>query len=244
VRVRIRFSKLGKVRFLGHRDVARVWERSWRRCGLAIEYTQGFSPRPRVHFGLALPTGYESLAEYLDVDVPEGAGPLDLVALPELLSEALPEGMAAQAASAIERSEPSLQEAVTSSTWLIEAVGRPAAVTAAVDQALEAETIVVARTRKGKPVTDDIRPFIRELRVEAPTDRGVRLVAELGAQPRTLRPAELIAALDDQSVAAVDEGISEGRVRRTHQWISSGGAKWEPLPLPATRAPHVEARAS
>ena len=66
MRVRLRFTKLGKLRFLGHRDLARCWERAIRKAELPIAYSEGFSPRPRMHFGLALPTGCESEAEYGD----------------------------------------------------------------------------------------------------------------------------------------------------------------------------------
>jgi len=74
VKVRIRFTKQGKVRWTSHRDVARIWERALRRAGLPVAYTEGFSPRPRLSFGLALPTGYESDAEYLDVDLLDPIG--------------------------------------------------------------------------------------------------------------------------------------------------------------------------
>ncbi len=72
MRIRFRFSKLGKIRFTSQRDVARMWERALRRAGLPLAYTAGFSPRPQLSFGLALPTGCESLAEYLDVALDEG----------------------------------------------------------------------------------------------------------------------------------------------------------------------------
>jgi len=67
MRIRFRYSKLGKIRFTSQRDVARMWERAIRRAHLPIAYTEGFSPRPQLSFGLALPTGAESLAEYLDM---------------------------------------------------------------------------------------------------------------------------------------------------------------------------------
>src|ERR1019366_4196594 len=67
MRIRFRFAKLGKIRFTSQRDVARMWERALRRAALPLAYTEGFSPRPQLSFGLALPTGCESLAEYLDV---------------------------------------------------------------------------------------------------------------------------------------------------------------------------------
>ena len=66
-RLRLRFTKAGKIRFTSHRDVARMWERALRRSGLPVAYSQGFAPHPLLSFGLALPTGCESTAEYLDV---------------------------------------------------------------------------------------------------------------------------------------------------------------------------------
>ena len=116
MRLRIRFQKLGKVRWTSHRDVARMWERACRRVRLPLAYTGGFSPRPKLSFGLALPTGAESLAEYLDLDLAEEAT-VDVEALPELLSPALPAGVEALAAAVIDARAPSLQEDVESCTW-------------------------------------------------------------------------------------------------------------------------------
>jgi hypothetical protein len=78
--LRLRYSKLGKVRFTSQRDMARMWERALRRSGLPVAWSEGFSPRPLLSFGLALPTGAESLGEYVDVrldslgPVPETSG--------------------------------------------------------------------------------------------------------------------------------------------------------------------------
>ena len=127
MRVRIRFQKVGKVRWTSHRDLARIWERAIRRVNLPVAYSQGFSPRPRLHFGLALSTGHESLAEYLDVDlVPDAANlpceeNLDVLVGP--LSEALPVGIDVVALAEISTSVPSLQQAVTSCRWEIEVRG-------------------------------------------------------------------------------------------------------------------------
>ena len=55
MRLRVRFQKLGKVRWTSHRDVARMWERACRRVQLPLAWTAGFSPRPKLSFGLALP---------------------------------------------------------------------------------------------------------------------------------------------------------------------------------------------
>ena len=56
MRIRARFAKRGKVRFTSHRDLARIWERVLRRAALPVARSEGFSPRPKLHFGLALST--------------------------------------------------------------------------------------------------------------------------------------------------------------------------------------------
>ena len=251
MRVRFRFAKQGKVRFTSHRDVARLWERALRRAELPVAKTEGFSPRPKVHFGLALSTGHESLGEYLDVDFREPeAEALDLDALPGRLTPLLPEGLTVEVAATISTSDPSLQQAVTSCSWTIGALGLEGDVaTGAVSRLLERDEVMVTRQRKGNDVTDDIRPYILHLAVIGSTPgvlspsgectiapAGSLLEAELATQPRGLRPSELLAALDPPA--------TEGRVRRTHQWITLDGARTEPLSAGATSTTYAQVRAS
>jgi radical SAM-linked protein len=226
MRVRFRFSKLGKVRWTSHRDIARMWERAFRRVPLPLAYTQGFSPRPKVSFGLALPTGAESVAEYLDVETAEGAE-FDVVQLPARLTPALPAGIDVLAAATIDDRADSLQHEVTSCSWTVGVVGAGADELAElVDRALAADTLVVSRERKGKASDEDVRPGI--LSVVA---AGTVLECELTAQPRALRPSELVRALSP--------ALEETNVRRIAQWIQRDGARSEPLALglDATDAP-------
>ena len=243
MRIRVRFTKLGKIRWTSHRDIARVWERIIRRVGLPIAYSQGFSPHPKVHFGLALSTGHESDAEYIDIDLdpasPNLPTPADLGNLLLQLTAVLPVGMEATAIAEIPGNEMSLQQAVTSCEWRIEIRGAaPTEVAAAIDRVLAAPELVITRQRKGKDVTDDVRPYLLDLTVVGPTDDGTEIDAHLATQPRGLRIGELLAVLGT--------GGEEGRVRRTTQWTLLDGARVEPLAGPpgATSAPHVEARAS
>lgn len=243
VRIRIRFSKLGKVRFTSHRDVARIWERALRRAELPLAYTEGFSPRPKLSFGLALSTGYESLGEYLDVALRRDD--VELEQLPTLLDPVLPVGVEVQAAMRLPAGAESLQQAVTSCTWHVELRGTPVAdAIQAVERVLGAPELVVRRERKGREVSDDIRPGILAARVldasEAHTDTGsaIWLETELAAQPRSLRPAELVVAL------ALPTTV--GTVVRMHQWTQAGGARQEVMNLPpaATLVRTQQARAS
>ena len=245
IRVRLRFTKLGKVRWTSHRDVARMWERAFRRVALPVAYTGGFTPRPKVSFGLALPTGHESVAEYLDVELV--APNLDIAGLPAQLSSALPLGIDVLAVAVVDDRSGSLQEEVGSSSWEVEAVGAPEDKLAElVDQALRADRIVITRERKGAEVVDDVRPSIISVAVTGPPPcqleghdehtPGALLACELATRPRGLRPAELLRALGP--------GLEEGHVRRINQWIERDGARREPLPVGATDAPRAGVCAS
>jgi radical SAM-linked protein len=219
MRIRLRFAKLGKVRFTSHRDVARMWERALRRLELPVAYTEGFSPRPKLSFGLALSTGHESVAEYLDVELREEP---DLDALPGQLSAQLPVGIDVTAAAPLAPGTPSLQEDVSSCTWRIEALGLGTAeAEALVDAALAADELVITRTRKGREVTDDLRPAVLTVHLVGPTATGAELEAELAVHPRSVRPAELLLALRP--------GLEEGRVLRAAQWIWRDADRLEPV---------------
>ncbi|HWH34449.1 MAG TPA: TIGR03936 family radical SAM-associated protein, partial [Acidimicrobiales bacterium] len=224
MRVRVRFAKRGKVRFTSHRDVARMWERALRRARLPVARTEGFHPRPKLSFGLALSTGHESLAEYLDIELAEPLEPAEIGSLAGRLTPELPAGVDALAAQPLAPGSRSLQEAVGSCSWEIEAWGltRPE-IDERLSRALAAERLVVTRTRKGREVVDDLRPAVLAAAVVDTVPGGARLQAELAVHPRSVRPGELL--------GAIDPVLEEGRVRRTAQWIWHDDAREEPLPL-------------
>lgn len=70
-RVRIRFTKLEDLRWISHRDLIRVWERLFRRAGVALSMTEGFHPKPRMNFPSALAVGIAGLDELLEIDLAE-----------------------------------------------------------------------------------------------------------------------------------------------------------------------------
>jgi radical SAM-linked protein len=247
--LRLGYAKQGKVRFISHRDVARAFERAFRVGQWPLAFTEGFSPHPKVSFGLALSTGYEGDTEYLDVELavddPDEGELGDLLAV---LEPSLPAGLAVWGAAVLAPRTTSLQEAVTAVEYLVDVelesdgtlgdgdgpLGDGGSVEPgarrldrACEQVLAAETLVGVRRRKGREVEDDLRPAILEL--EAVSDRTLRLVT--ATQPRGARPREILAVLGD--------GLTESRVRRTHQWIERDGSRCEPLDELGARRVHV-----
>jgi radical SAM-linked protein len=229
MKLRIRCTKLGKIRFVSHRDGARLWERALRKVGLPTAHSAGFTPRPKISFGLALPTGAESIAEYVDVELRDGVSP-DLDLLRTELSEALPDGIDVTVVAERQHADESLQEVVTSCTWeLWSDLLAPADIETATGL-LDAGRLMIERERKGHRHLDDIRPAVLDLHPDA---TGQRLVAELATIGRALRPSELA------SLAFADVDPLDVRALRTHQWISHDGDRREVLSLPAAMAAHT-----
>lgn len=246
-RVRVRYTVRGKVRFLSHRDVARVMERAIRRAGVPVAYTHGYSPRPKVAYGLALPTGYESDGEYIDIYLDRRrAGVTDLDEMAIALSASLPSGLEVAAVAEVAAEEGSLQDSVHSTSWMVlidgvdqshgadqsHGVGHEELSTRA-DALLDASSHEIEIIRKGKQVREDLRPLLLGLSVTSEEGHTV-LQVELGTKPRSIRPSELLAAL----------GVPEALlVRRTNQWTRRDGERAEPLALDAP-SPRANACAS
>ena len=239
MRVRLRWSKQGKIRFCGHRDAARIWERAVRRAELPVAYSQGFSPRPRISFGLALATGQESVAEYLDVDL--RVSPEEIfgwaAGMPELLGAALPDGMTVTDACPLRPGAASLQEAVTTCTWEFALAESDVTFAAGWAQRVRsAESLPLQRERKGRTSTSDVRTAVGDLHI-LDASSGSVLVAELGTKPRAVRPAEFL--------RLIAPPLAAGRVRRLHQWITRDGGRYEPLaPEAGALAPAGDALAA
>ncbi len=233
-RLRLRYTKLGKVRFLGHRDLARCLERALRRAEVPVARTGGFTPRAKIAFGLALPTGAESTAELLDLELVEDST-IDLALLPDELSAALPQGVDVVAATSAPPGDGSLQQTVTSSEWEVALPGAdPLELSAGVERAMAASTIQYQVERKGVQADADLRPALLSLAVLLPVVTGdaprlhAELVSAAGTGGRTVRPSEVVSALWPH--------LGAGRVRRVAQWIDRDGERREPLPLPPTTA--------
>jgi radical SAM-linked protein len=244
--VRVRYAKRGKVRWISHRDVARAFERALRIEQLPLAFTLGFSPRPKVSFGLALSTGYESEAEYLDLELAE---PVDLESLPSRLTAALPVGLEVDAVVALEERAPALQESVAAVTWQVEVTDDDGQAVPAemlrelVAGARSAPVLEVTQVRKGRASIADVRPAIRRLDVleaRSSTDSSATVEMELLTQPRGAKPSEVVAAIAGLSPSPL--ALVVGRAVRTHQWIERDGARCEPLDADTRpRVPQVRA---
>jgi radical SAM-linked protein len=116
IRIRMTYAKLGNLRFVGHLDLQRVFERALRRTNLPLRYTQGFSPHMRVNLASALPLGFVGQAEqmdfWLDQDIP-------LNEISSRLRTSLPAELILKDLQVIDNKQPSLQASLLSSEYEI-----------------------------------------------------------------------------------------------------------------------------
>src|SRR4030067_31719 len=115
-RSRPTFAKTEAMRFTGNLDLHRAWERTFRRAGLPLAYSEGFSPHPRLTLAAALPLGCVSENDLLDAwlasDVSDEALLLDL-------GRARPPGLAGRSITRPDSREPSLPAQVVSAEYRV-----------------------------------------------------------------------------------------------------------------------------
>jgi len=190
-RYRFEFSKDGPMRFTGHLDLHHTWERTLRRAGVPVEHTQGYNPRMRINLGLALPLGFTSDCELIDIWLEE---PLKPARLLESIQRACPPGLTIHEAHAIDPGEPALQKQILSASYEVHLPDIPSGddIPERVRDLLgKAE---VMRTRRDKPY--DLRPLIESLEIHKADGDGLTLRMRLAARPgATGRPEEVLLAL-------------------------------------------------
>jgi radical SAM-linked protein len=201
MRIRITFAKTGALRYIGHLDLHKMWERATRRANLPLSYSQGFHPQPKIQLASALPLGFSSRCELVDMWID---GEIDLTALPESLQQAVPPGLKILSAENVDEKSPPLQTQVISAEYevtLPEEVDLEG-LTRSLSAVVEAESL--PRERRGKPY--DLRPLIEELTLTplrgasptpSPIGRGESILCMrlAGREGATGRPEEVLSAL-------------------------------------------------
>ncbi len=89
-RIRARYEKKGRVKYLGHLEMIKVFERAFRRIEIPLKYTEGFNPHPKMSFALPSSVGFSSMGEYIDVELTEALAIDEFI---EKINLSLPDGL-------------------------------------------------------------------------------------------------------------------------------------------------------
>ncbi|MFF8030900.1 MULTISPECIES: TIGR03936 family radical SAM-associated protein [unclassified Streptomyces] len=159
-RIRLRYTKRGRLRFTSHRDFQRAFERALRRAEVPMAYSAGFTPHPKVSYANAAPTGTGSEAEYLEIALTEARDPERLRVL---LDASMPAGL--DIVEAVEARASGLADRLTASVWELRLDGvAPEDARRAADAFNAAGTVEVQRMTKNGVRTFDARSAVVALR--------------------------------------------------------------------------------
>jgi radical SAM-linked protein len=209
MRLRITFSKTGALRYTGHLDLQTIWERTVRRAGLPLAYTQGFHPGPRIQIASALPLGFAGRAEIVDIWLQDNVG-AGLSALKgyipaqggdeprpyaDALQPAAPPGLTIVSVEQVDEHGPALQMQVASAEYEVTLLDPVDGADLAKRLAAALEAVSLPRERRGKQY--DLRPLI-ELLERLPADDSGKLRLRMALAARegaTGRPEEVLDVL-------------------------------------------------
>ena len=198
-KVRLRFRKVGEIRFLSHLELAHLFYRASKRADLPLCFSEGFHPMPKIIFSTALPVGVESLAEVVDMELEGGMTPNEVM---ERLNQILPQGI-----KVIEAEEVPLSSSLSylphrSVYWipLDHLLSKKEAIVK-VKKALDQEGFLVHQKRKEGNRIVDVRPLIEKMDVKEKKERpgeafswGIELILR-NVGGRTAKPSEIVEAM-------------------------------------------------
>ncbi|OGN73136.1 MAG: hypothetical protein A2X25_11400 [Chloroflexi bacterium GWB2_49_20] len=192
MRLRITFSKSGTLRYTGHLDLHRIWERTCRRAGIPLSYSQGFHPQPRISLAAALPLGFIGQAELVDLWLDQDE---DLNQILKDLQAAAPPGLMLTSIQSIDPQQPALQTQVNSADYEVVFLDPvdPLHVTSSLTGILSC--VSIPRQRRGKDY--DLRPLLKSLElIRTDNENSPILTMRLSVSPSaTGRPEEVLAEL-------------------------------------------------
>ncbi|MBR0090454.1 MAG: DUF2344 domain-containing protein [Lachnospiraceae bacterium] len=222
IKVRIKFSKHGPVRFVGHLDLMRYFQKVMRRAGVDIAYSEGYSPHQLMSFAQPLPAGATSDGEYADLTLvsfrdirlsesqnanakEELSGEDALKGLCQRMNSVMHEGITVTDAAVLSQGAEKAMTSVAACRWRLafraedplgqrakEVLAGQGGTKAVLTRFLQSEQIVVRKKTKKAEKDVDLKPLIHE--AEADADGVIRVLMKAGSVDN-VRPALFAAAL-------------------------------------------------
>jgi radical SAM-linked protein len=189
--IRVEYGKTSAMRLIGHLDLYKTWERLIRRAKLPLEYTLGFNPHPKINLSPALPLGFTSECELIDIWLEESLA-LDMI--DSALRTSAPPGIRLKSVSEVLESEPAIQTQISSAIYeitFLEFVSHLEQKIAALETSSS-----LPRMRRGKQY--DLRPLIEQIEILNHTQGDFqKLKFQLACRDgATGRPDEVLAELE------------------------------------------------
>lgn len=203
MRLRIKFSKHGELKFIGHLDVMRYFQKAIRRAGIDIAYSSGFSPHQIMSFAAPLGVGLESNGEYMDIEVNSLTNTADVM---DALNAQMADGIKILEVSVLPDDAGNAMASVAAARYSVafREEYKPKFLTnsAILDFLDQPEIIVTKQTKKSEAVFD-MKPFIFACSFDE--DRGIIDLTVDASSAGNIKPALVVKAIYEQNGAAFDD---------------------------------------
>ena len=191
-KIRLRYEKVGKAKYISHLDLSATMQRAMIRAGIALKYSEGFNPHPYMSVALPLSVGTQSECELMDVSLIDASS---IDTLPSLISACLPEGLEVKDAYLPARKFSDLAWVEITGLMYYDG-GIPLNAVQRLKERFSEKSIEVSKKTKRGMTTLDIAQFIRDLDFSG--GDAITIKAKLSAQNPTLNPGNIMDALEGQ----------------------------------------------
>ena len=192
---RILFEKTGNGIYISHLDLMRLYQRAFKRAGLNLKHTQGFSPRAMVSIALPLSVGVQSQCEILDYELVDQELPFEEIK--DRLNRALPAGVRVLDVYDSPRKPRDLTH-LDIAIRLEYDNGVPGGCMEAIRELFARQSVIVTKRGKNGSVEQDIIPMISQLDVSAVSHQELELTARICAQNPSLNPQQMVTAIENE----------------------------------------------
>ena len=224
-KVRLRYAKRGRLRFISHRDFGRALERALRRAGAPVAFSAGFTPHPKISYVGAAPTGAASEAEYVEIALCARVSPEEFG---RAVDASLPPGL--DVVECVEAGPGSLPDRIDGSAWDVRLPGVPVEVArAALEAFLARDAVEVERRTKDGVRLLDARAAVRHAEVRASGDDVACAILSLVVRHTTpaVRPDDILSGL--RAVAELDLPAPPEATRSAQGLLDEAGHLADPL---------------
>ncbi|MDO4291976.1 MAG: TIGR03936 family radical SAM-associated protein [Eubacteriales bacterium] len=216
MKVRVKFSKYGPLRFIGHLDVMRFFQKAIRRAGIDVVYTHGYSPHQVMSFAAPLGVGLCSLGEYMDVEIASHQGTEDFV---RRLQATCPYGIDILGVRMLPEKAGNAMASVAAATYAVafkDGVRSFDSCQPAVEQLLSQDQVLITKETKRSTAEVNIRPGIYDCKIED----GALVFLVDASSSGNIRPdfvTDAVLALAGLSVDKIDL-----QTIRLETWLNAG----------------------
>lgn len=192
---RLLFKKTGSAVWISHLDLMRLFQRAFKRAGLSLTHSGGFTPRPQVSIALPLSVGVSSQCELLDFDLDGEMPAADVIR--NKLNEALVSGV--EVLDVYDQGRKIRDLALLECCVTLEYDnGVPCSARDEIVALFTRDALFVEKRGKNGPVNQDIIPMIHRIDVSRESDRELSIRALICCQNPTLNPALLGTAIENE----------------------------------------------